>query len=65
MKIDSKKIKSLIAEKEMTLSAFAESIEMTKQGLSVILSKGSCGTVNAGKIAKGLNIPVQQIIKEA
>ncbi|MGN0525188.1 helix-turn-helix domain-containing protein [Eubacterium sp.] len=57
-------VRSMIAEQGVSLSDFAKKVNISKQGLSAILSRGSCSTVNAGKIAKGLEVSVQQIIKE-
>lgn len=34
------------------------------QNLSVILSRGSCKPVTAGKIAKALGVPVENIIRK-
>lgn len=64
MKIDSIKIKLLMAEQELKQSELAEKVGMSRQNLSTILTRGTCSTVNAGRIAKALGVDVREIVKE-
>jgi DNA-binding Xre family transcriptional regulator len=61
LKIDSFKILCLIAEKEMSKTEFAESIDYTRSNFNVILKRGTCKTHVAGKIAHALGVPVSEI----
>lgn len=65
MKIDVNKIKIILAEREMTRSALAALCGISRQNISTILTRGTCEPKTAGKLAKGLGIPVDEIIKEA
>ena len=64
MKIDSIKIKLLMAEQEINQADLAERCEVSRQSVSCLLRCGSCTTKTAGKIAKALGVPVREIIKE-
>lgn len=65
MKIDVNKIKIILAEREMTRSALAALCGISRQNISTILTRGTCEPKTAGKLAKGLGIPVDEIVKEA
>lgn len=64
MRIDSIKIKLLLAEKVMTQSDLAEKCGIARQNISVTLSRGSCSPAKVAKIAAALGVPAQEIIKE-
>lgn len=64
MKIDVNKIKIILAEREMTRSALAALCGISRQNISTILTRGTCEPKTAGKLAKGLGIPVDEIVKE-
>jgi len=61
MKIDSHKVKVILAEKMITMSQLAVMSGISRQTLSAIISRGSCSLVSAGKIAHSLNISVDTI----
>ena len=42
----------------------AECVGCSAQNLSVILNRGSCKPVTAGKIAQALGVPVESIIRK-
>lgn len=65
MKIDVNKVKIILAEREMTRSALAALCGISRQNISTILTRGTCEPKTAGKLAKGLGIPVDEIVKEA
>lgn len=56
MKIDSINIKLMMAEQELRQIELAEKVGMSRQNLSTILTRGTCSTVNAGRIAIRRNI---------
>lgn len=64
MKIDVNKIKLILAEREMTRSALAALCGISRQNISTILTRGTCEPKTAGKLARGLGIPVDEIVKE-
>lgn len=64
MKIDSIKIKLLMAEQEINQTVLSERCGIARQNVSTLLARGTCSVVSAGKIAKALGIPVREIIKE-
>lgn len=64
MKIDASKIKIILAERGMTRAELAAVCGISRQNISTILTRGTCELRTAGKIAKGLNVPVSEIMKE-
>lgn len=64
MKIDTNKVVLLLAEQEMTKTDLAEKCGIARQNISIILGRGSCTPTTAGKLAKGLGVPVSEIMKE-
>ena len=64
MKIDTFKIKMILAEAEMTRADLAAKCGISRQNISTILTRGTCALKSVGKIAKGLGIPVSDIVIE-
>ena len=64
MKLNSHKVKLILAEIGMTQAKLAEKCGISRQNISNILSKGRCSPATAGKIAAGLCVPVSEIVKE-
>lgn len=64
MRINTNKIKALQAEMEMTASELAKRSGISRQSVSTILTRGTCEPRTAGKIAKGLGVPVTEIVRE-
>ena len=64
MKLNTWKIKLLLAEKEMNQSELAIKIGANRQQVNGILSRGTCSLKTLGRISKALNVPVSEIIKE-
>lgn len=64
MKIDSFKIKLLLAEQGITQAVLAERCGISRQNVSAMLGRGSCSIATVGKLAKGLGVEIQEIIKE-
>lgn len=63
MQIDSIKIKLILAEQEMTKTDLAERAGISRQSIRNILARGTCEPKTAGKLAKGLGVPVTEITK--
>lgn len=63
MRVDSIKIKLVLAEQEMTQTDLAERCGISRQFLSTILTRGTCQPKTVGKLAKGLGVPVAEITK--
>ena len=64
MKLNTAKIKMILAEQEMTRGELADICGICRQNVSVILNRGTCEPKTAGKIAKGLGVSVAEIVKE-
>lgn len=64
MKIDSIKIKLLMAEQEISQAVLAERCGIARQNISTMLARGTCSIANVGKLAKALGVDIQEIIKE-
>ena len=64
MKIDSIKIKLLMAELEMNQAMLADKCGIARQNISATLSRGTCSIVKVGRIAKALGVNAMEIIKE-
>ena len=61
MKINTNKVMLILAEQGMTKAALAERSGMARQNISMILGRGTCEPATAGKLAKGLGVPVAEI----
>lgn len=64
MKIRKHQIMLLVAERGLTKAALAELCGISRQNLSTLLLRGTCAPATAGKLAKGLGVPVAEIVKE-
>ena len=64
MKIDSIKIKLILAEREMTRTELATLCGISRQNVSTVLTRGTCEPKTAGKIAKALGVDAREIVKE-
>ena len=64
MRIDTNKVQVLLAEREMSKTDFAAESGICRQNISIIIGRGTCTPVTAGKIAKALGVPVAEIVKE-
>ena len=64
MRINTIKVKLILAEQEMTRTELAERCGISRQNISTILTRGTCAPKTAGKLAKGLGVPVVEIAKE-
>ena len=64
MKVDSKKIILILAEKSLTHTLLAESSGISRQSISTIIARGTCAPITAGKLARGLGVDLNEIVKE-
>lgn len=65
MELDTKKVQIIMAENLMSAKNLSEKSGLSVYGVNQILNKKtSATTLSIGKIAKGLNVPVTEIIKE-
>lgn len=64
MKINSLRVKLILADLGMTQAKLAESCGIARQNISNILTKGRCSPVTAGRIAASLGVPTSEIVLE-
>lgn len=62
MKIDSFCIKKILAERGLTICEFERRSGIAKNTFSPVLKRGSCSIVMAGRIAKGLGVPLEEFV---
>lgn len=62
MTIDEKKIELNLARKQMTMQELAESCNVSRQRMHVILNSKSVTPVTVGRVAKALDVDVADII---
>ena len=65
MTINSIRIESSLAERDMTKAALAERCGVSRQNISTIIRRGTCEPRTAGKLAAGLGVSVAEIIEGA
>lgn len=63
LRLDNKKLILLMAEKQLTYKELANITGLSK-GTLTNLNKGSCSHITIGKLAKALEVPVQDLIEE-
>lgn len=64
MKIDRNKINLAMARQKMNQTDLANRSGLKRQAVSVILTRGTCTTVNAGRLAEALGVDIREIVKE-
>lgn len=64
MNINAAKIELLLAKRGMTKAALADRCGICRQNISIVIRRGTCEPKTAGKLAKGLGVPVDDIISE-
>lgn len=63
LKISKNKIELLLAEKGINLTELSRVSGMSRQSISTIRGRGTCTPCSAAKLAKGLGVPVAEIIE--
>lgn len=64
MTINTQRIETMLAERGLTKAAYASSCGISRQNVSTIIRRGTCEPKTAGKLAAGLGISVEDIIKK-
>lgn len=64
MKLNTTRIETFLAQRNMTKSALAEGSGISRQNLSTIIRRGTCEPRTIGKLAKALNVPVEDLLEE-
>lgn len=64
MTINIAKLETMLAERGLTKTAYAQSCGISRQNISTIIRRGTCEPRTAGKLAKGLGVPVSDIIEK-
>lgn len=64
MTINTQYIKLAVADKGWTWAEYAASCGISRQNISTIIRRGTCEPKTAGKLARGLGVPVAEIIRE-
>lgn len=64
VKLNVRRIKIILAEREMTMAALSESCGISRQNVSFIIQRGACQPKTAGRLARGLGVPVEEVLAE-
>ena len=64
MNINSSKIETILAERGLTKASISEACGISRQNISTIVRRGTCEPRTAGKLAAGLGVPLESIMKE-
>lgn len=64
MNISTRRIEEILAERDMTKADLSAVCGISRQNVSTIIRRGTCEPRTAGKLAKGLGVPVSEIIRE-
>lgn len=64
MKINTKKVMMILAERLMSKTDLADLCGVSRQNVSTIMTRGTCLPKTAGKIAKGLGVDVTEIMED-
>lgn len=62
MKINLFAVEAILAERGMTKAELAHKSGFSRQNLSTIIHRGTCEPKTAGKLARGLNVPLEKIV---
>ena len=65
MNISALRIETRLAELGITKAAPAERCGVSRQNISTIVRRGTCEPKTAGRLAKGLELELMDIIEEA
>lgn len=64
MRINTRRIIKILAERDMTKKGLAELCGISTQGIRTIMRRGTCEPRTAGKLARGLGVQLEDIILE-
>ena len=63
MRLNVRKIKLLLAEKQMTIAQFAKEAEMNQALVGAIIRRGTCSIKSAGRLATALGVDPAVIVE--
>ena len=64
MKLSKARVMVILAERGMSVKDLAGVMGIQPSNLSALLNRGGCMAPTAGKVARALDVPVQEIIVE-
>jgi len=64
MTINTTKLETMLAERGLTKAAYAASCGISRQNVSTIIRRGTCEPKTVGKLAAGLGVSVETLVKE-
>ena len=64
MEISKNAIEMILAERQLDKSKLSEKIGCNRSWLSAVINRETCRPATAGRIAKGLEVPVSEILKK-
>ena len=64
MTINTRRIETLLAKRNMTKAALADACGICRQNISTIIRRGTCEPRTAGKLAAGLGVDLADILEE-
>lgn len=62
MRINVQKIETILARDCLTRTEVSKRSGISRQSVSCILQRGTCSTVNAGRLARALGVDVTEIM---
>lgn len=62
MVVNISQVELLLAKRGMSKTALSCAAGVSRQSISAILKKGTCQPVTAAKLARGLGVPVDEIV---
>lgn len=63
MRVNSKRIETILAERRMTKTDLSIACGIARQNVSTIIRRGTCEPRTAGKLADGLGVCVEEILE--
>lgn len=65
MLINAQKVEIILAQQGITKATLAKRCGLSRQNISTVIRRGTCEPKTAGKLAAGLGVQVNDIIKSA
>ena len=62
MKLNVLAIKRLMANQQLTNTELSKRSGISRQSISMILSRGSCSIINVGRLANALQVDIETIV---
>ena len=64
VRINARKVEAMLARDSLTRTEVSKRSGISRQSVSCILQRGTCSTVNAGRLARALGVDVTEIMEE-